>query len=73
MDEKVNKALENRVSEKLARNIKIIKDIERIKDDGSCGGYKHCKNRECDERNEDCKQCIEYAYEAIKESCEWIN
>lgn len=30
-----------------------LKNIDsEIKNDGNCGGYKHCKNRPCDLENE---------------------
>lgn len=46
---------------------------KRIKSDGSCGGFRRCKDRECDDSKEDCKECLEDAYEAMRESYKWID
>ena len=36
-----------------------------------CGGYRCCKNRECDETKEDCQDCIKDKEEAIKDIQQW--
>ena len=33
----------------------------------ACGGFKHCTDRTCDPKEEDCKECIEDYEQALKE------
>jgi hypothetical protein len=68
MNEGADKVLKNRIIENLTKHLKFVnKKIEKIKNDGLCGGYKHCKDREFDINNEACKKCYDDVYKTLDE------
>lgn len=40
---------------------------EKLHSDGSCGGFKHCKDRQYIPHNHECKECVEDYDEAMED------